>query len=110
MGGGGEITASPGYRGKETLVPTYFLKCLRLETCILSHLPRAAVVGLLRELPAPTCSEGSSEAGEAGGWLLLSGLFRAVRGTIEDTCRQNNSAFTEHAPCKREAIRSRHFF
>lgn len=107
---GGEITASPGYRGKETFVATYFLKCLRLETYTLSHVPRAAVVGLLRELPAPTCSEGSSEAGEAAGWLLLSALFRAVRGTIEDPCRQNNSAFTEHAPCKMEDIRSRHVF
>lgn len=106
----GEITASPGYRGKETFVAPYFLKCLRLETYILSHLAWAAVVGLLRELPAPTCSEGSSEAGEAAGWLLLSALFRAVRGTTEDPCRQNNSAFTEHAPCKMEAIRSRHLF
>ena len=102
--------ASPGYHGKETFVATYFLKCLRLETHILSHLPRAAAVGLLRGLPAPTCSKGSSEAGEAGGLLLLSRLFRAIRGTTEDTRRQNNSAFMEHAPCKTEAVRSRWFF
>lgn len=55
MGRGEETMASPGYCSKET-----FLRCLGLEVRILS---RAAVAGLLRVLPAPTCSKGSSQAG-----------------------------------------------
>lgn len=109
---GRKTMASPGYhyRCKETFIATYILKCLRLETHILSLLPCALMVGLLRGLPAPTCSKGSSEPGVAGGRLLFGGLFRAVRDTTEDTHRQNNSTFTEHAPCKTEAIRSGYFF
>lgn len=101
IGRGEETMASPGYCGKET-----FLKCLRLEIGILSC---AAVVGLLRVLPAPTCPKGSSQAGKSVGWLLLQRLFRAIRGTTEDTSNQNNSAFTEHDPCKPEAIKRRYF-
>lgn len=107
---GSKTMASPGYCGKETFIATCFLKCLRLETHILSHLPCTTLVALLRVLPAPTSSTGSSEAGVAGGQLLLGGLFRVVRSTTEDTCRQNNSAFMERAPSKMEAIRSMSLF
>lgn len=48
---GEETMVSPGYCSKET-----FLKCLRLEVHIL---PCAAMVGLLRVLPAPICSQGN---------------------------------------------------
>lgn len=97
---GEETMVSPGYCSKET-----FLKCLRLEVHIL---PCAAMVGLLRVLPAPTCSQGNSQAGISARWLLLQRLLRAIRGTTDETSGQNDSAFTEHDPCETEATKSRY--
>lgn len=89
---GRKTTASPGFCGKETFIATCFLKCLRLETHILSHLPCATLVALLRVLPAPTSSTGSSEAGVAGGQLLsvgCSGLSGAPLKTLADKTIQH---------------------
>jgi len=78
-----ETTVSPGYGGKGTFVVTYFLKCLRLVTQVLSHLPRAAMTGLLRGLPAPTCSKGSNEAGWQGGGCSLAGCSRPLGAPLK---------------------------
>lgn len=97
----GKIMSSPSYHGKNAFVASYFLKCLSLENifCPTSPtLPRLVCSGDWQHPP------GANEAVRLG-WQ---GDGCKVRGTSEDIHRQNKSAFTERAPCKTKATRSRY--